>query len=83
MTRADDGLVAMGAVYPCAGRRVDGSSCRVLIIVCQNCVAGLVPARDWVMRIKRVKSIWWMPWHQEAMKDVARCDKPRGAASRL
>ena len=29
------------------------------------------------------KSIWWMPWHQEAMKDVARCEKPRGAASRL
>jgi len=23
-----------------------------------------------------------MPWHQEAMKDVARCEKPRGAASR-
>ncbi len=29
------------------------------------------------------KSIWWMPWRREAMKDVARCDKPRGAASRL
>jgi len=23
-----------------------------------------------------------MPWHQEAMKGVASCDKPRGAASR-
>ncbi len=22
------------------------------------------------------KGIWWMPWHQEAMKDVARCEKP-------
>ena len=29
------------------------------------------------------KGIWWMPWHQEAMKDVARCEKPGGAASRL
>ena len=29
------------------------------------------------------KGIWWMPWHQEAMKDVAGCEKPRGAASRL
>jgi hypothetical protein len=29
------------------------------------------------------KGIRWMPWHQEAMKDVARCEKPRGAASRL
>jgi len=27
------------------------------------------------------KGIRWMPWHQEAMKDVARCEKPRGAAS--
>ncbi len=34
-------------------------------------------------RIKCLKSIWWMPWRQEAMKDVARCEKPRGAASRL
>ena len=24
-----------------------------------------------------------MPWHKEAMKDVARCDKPRLAVSRL
>ena len=28
------------------------------------------------------KGIWWMPWHREAMKDVARCDKPRGVASK-
>ena len=33
--------------------------------------------------LKQVKSIWWMPWRREAMKDVARCDKPRGAVSRL
>jgi hypothetical protein len=24
----------------------------------------------------------WMPWRQEAMKGVASCEKPRGAASR-
>ena len=29
------------------------------------------------------KGIRRMPWHQEAMKDVARCEKPWGAASRL
>jgi hypothetical protein len=23
------------------------------------------------------KSIWWMPRHKKAMKDVAACDKPR------
>ena len=27
------------------------------------------------------KGVQWMPWHQEAMKDVARCEKPRGDAS--
>jgi hypothetical protein len=29
------------------------------------------------------KGIWWMPWHQEAMKDVAPCDKLRGEGSAL
>ena len=29
------------------------------------------------------KGIWWMPWHQEAMKDVARCENLGGAASGL
>ena len=32
--------------------------------------------------LEHKKGIRWMPWHQEAMKDVARCEKPRGAASR-
>ncbi len=27
---------------------------------------------------KSTKSIWWMPWHQKAMKDVAACEKSRG-----
>lgn len=25
------------------------------------------------------KGVWWMPWHQEAMKDVVACDKLREA----
>ena len=29
------------------------------------------------------KSVRWMPWRQQTTKDVASCDKPRGAASRL
>ena len=33
--------------------------------------------------LEHEKGIWWMPWRQEAMKDVARCEKPGGAASRL
>ena len=34
-------------------------------------------------RIKREKGVWWMPWQQEAMKDVVLCDKPWGAENRL
>ena len=26
-------------------------------------------------QIKREKGVWWMPWQQEAMKDVILCDK--------
>lgn len=33
--------------------------------------------------IKNNKGIWWMPWHMKAMKDVVRCDKPRGDANNL
>ena len=33
--------------------------------------------------LEQEKGIRWMPWHQEATKDVARCEKPWGAASRL
>jgi len=36
-----------------------------------------------VVVLKCEKGIWWMPWRQEAMKDVTRCDKPWGAASEL
>ena len=34
-------------------------------------------------QIKREKGVWWMPWQQEAMKDVALCDKPGGGESTL
>ncbi len=53
-----------------------------------NCVAGSCAWWDAHGReamgvdIEQSKGIRWMPWHQEAMKDVARCEKPRGAASR-
>ncbi len=30
-----------------------------------------------------IKGTWWMPRRQESKKDVASCDKPRGAANRL
>lgn len=34
-------------------------------------------------QIKRDKGVWWMPWQQEAMKDVITCDKLGGAGNRL
>jgi hypothetical protein len=40
----------------------------------------------WSLRvdgIKRLKGIWWMPWHREAKKDVTGCEKSWGAASKL
>ncbi len=29
------------------------------------------------------KGTWWMPWHREAMKDVATCEKLRRVGSEL
>ena len=34
-------------------------------------------------QIKREKGVWWMPWQQEAMKDVILCDKPWGGENNL
>ncbi|CAI3959758.1 unnamed protein product [Commensalibacter communis] len=45
--------------------------------------AGEVADMSVCVMSKSTKSIWWMPWHQEATKDVARCEKPRGVASKL
>jgi hypothetical protein len=43
--------------------------------ILENCIASASIKLDQVS-----KGTWWMPWRQEAMKDVAGCDKPRGAA---
>ena len=61
------------------------SEARVLV----SCLHGIVPGywRGLVLcagdgsGIERDKGVRWMPWRQEAMKDVARCDKLRGDAS--
>jgi hypothetical protein len=42
---------------------------------------GLVLCAGEGAGLERDKGVRWMPWRQEAMKDVARCDKPRGDAS--
>ena len=44
--------------------------------------SGVLPWGGSSSVLERDKGIRWMPWHQEAMKDVARCEKPWGAASR-
>ena len=33
--------------------------------------------------VKGKKSIRWMPWRVEAMKDVVNCEKPWGVVNRL
>lgn len=50
---------------------------RILLGYLPLCVVRMV------MRVKRLKGIWWMPWRREAMKDVVRCVKPWGAANKL
>ena len=32
--------------------------------------------------VKRISAQWWMPGHEPTMKDVASCEKLRGAASK-
>ena len=36
-----------------------------------------------IVRIKKEKGIWWMPWRLEAKKDVALCEKSWGDESNL
>lgn len=54
----------------------------------ENIVVPWAWAVVWSVRtgredLKREKGIWWMPWHREAMKDVAPCEKLRGGGSDL
>jgi hypothetical protein len=60
----------------------------VMLLVQMN--GKLLPASSLVRfacllldQIKREKGVWWMPWQQEAMKDVILCDKLGGAENRL
>ena len=63
------------------GRRVSGGLLRMVSVHGDpRIVFGSDPRPG--ACLEREKGIRWMPWHQEAMKDVARCEKPRGAASR-
>ena len=50
--------------------------------------ACLCDCRRWVVCVvltllrQAMKGTWWMPWHQEPMKDVGACDKPWGVGNR-
>jgi hypothetical protein len=52
----------------------------------ENCTLAKTPSGFTLSRLCRfrvidhrqdIKGMWWMPWHQEPMKDVDGCDKPR------
>lgn len=43
----------------------------------------LVAVFDVKFMVKLLRACVWMPWLNQAMKDVANCDKPRGEVSIL
>ena len=55
---------------------------KVLLPILDGAWTGSAPSLLFPGRIKREKGVWWMPWQQEAMKDVVHCDKPWGAVNR-
>jgi hypothetical protein len=78
--RSEFATVAVPAEGPPSGRR--------LLIQALDGLDGLNQpsykrARLLLDRIKRDKGVWWMPWQQEAMKDVVLCDKLGGGENIL
>ena len=49
------------------------------LLGCGWCVLFLLCLCVWR---QAMKGVWWMPWHQEPMKDVGACDKPWGVGNR-
>ena len=52
---------------------------------CKRRVAIILVAKAIQLQVggQATKGARWMPWRQEAMKDVVSCDKLRGVANRL
>ncbi len=50
--------------------------CRCLRVV-KELPSGGERTRREVYGKEATKGVWWMPWHQEATKDVANCDMQR------
>ena len=92
-SRSRGGAVGSKLVVVVDAGIVPGGGCRIclLFVGAVRRRAGSPPGRRpggvmvWLSLVgaEESKGIWWMPWRQEAMKDVARCEKPWGAASRL
>jgi len=55
-----------------SGVKREGALCVGMVVLSMALGLGVV---------EHEKGIWWMPWHREAMKDVARCEKLGGGAS--
>jgi hypothetical protein len=63
--------------------RTTTAGLRVWWGVCRPCVENFtVDASIFVVDQQATKGSRWMPRHQEPMKDVVTCDKPRGAGKR-
>lgn len=67
-----DGLVVVGVGWLFELWIVDAS----IFVAFLFCVFVLIVV--W----QAMKGAWWMPWHQEPMKDVGACDKPWGVGNR-
>ena len=55
---------------------------RVLVALCMRCREVLRCCVFVTLLRQAMKGTWWMPWHQEPMKDVGACDKPWGVGNR-
>jgi hypothetical protein len=57
-------------------------SCARAVCACVSGVFFWVCGCVWCVWWQVMKGTWWMPWHQEPMKDVGACDKPWGVGNR-
>jgi hypothetical protein len=68
---------ATSAAYSISGRLKTGiTGPLAIILVCVRLFRG-AEDHDRSDHRQDSKGTWWMPWHQESMKGVNGCDKPR------
>jgi hypothetical protein len=67
------------------GGWVVGEVCNFCVFAsfaCPACDCGWGVCVVLTLLRQAMKGTWWMPWHQEPMKDVGACDKPWGVGNR-